>query len=70
LPETVRTNTILASSRIVVLVDSFRITASPAILVSEGPQGMVRGALIYGGMVYFLSRKKTPFDFREQLLGS
>lgn len=41
-------------------------------IYAEGPQAMVRGAVIYGGLVYMLSgglrSKKEPFEYQEQPL--
>jgi hypothetical protein len=43
--------------------------------VTEGPQAMIRGAVMYGGLMYFLSGgagtgfgfgKKQPFQYEEQ----
>lgn len=38
--------------------------------VTEGPQAMLKGAVIYGGIVYLLyggaMGKKQPFQYKEQ----
>jgi hypothetical protein len=44
----------------------------PIVLYLEGPQGMLKGAVLYGGMMYLLSGsggiggKKEPFQYKEQ----
>ena len=50
---------------------SLRVPRSVLFCRAGGPQAMLRGAVLYGGLMYFLSGglggpKRTPFEYEEQ----
>ena len=43
-----------------------------SLISTEGPQAMIRGAIMYGGLMYLLSgnltEKKQPFQYMEETI--
>lgn len=40
-------------------------------MAADGPQAMIRGAIIYGGLTYILSKgssNRQPFEYKDQPL--